>query len=165
MGWVGRADLAAAVSSAGGLGCIGVGSNMEADDLRSEIYRVRAQTTQPFGVEILFAPTAPKVNDSVRCTDKAVADGADVLIASGPDGAARVGSLRLAALAPDIIDVVNVPVLVGGGLADGRGRLGVRGARCMDGSALITGGASGMGEASVRRGVRVILADTVVPSR
>ncbi len=55
MGWVARAELAAAVSAAGGLGVIGAGSNMTADELRSEIRAVRARTDRPFGVDILFA--------------------------------------------------------------------------------------------------------------
>ena len=44
MGWVARAELAAAVSAAGGLGVIGAGSNMTADELRREIRAVRART-------------------------------------------------------------------------------------------------------------------------
>ena len=55
MGWVARADLAAAVSAAGGLGCIGAGSTMDADELRAEIHSVREQTDRPFAVDILFA--------------------------------------------------------------------------------------------------------------
>ena len=43
MGWVARADLAAAVSAAGGLGCIGAGSTTDADELRAEIRGVRAR--------------------------------------------------------------------------------------------------------------------------
>ena len=35
IGWVARAELAAAVSAAGGLGAIGAGSNMTADELLS----------------------------------------------------------------------------------------------------------------------------------
>jgi enoyl-[acyl-carrier protein] reductase II len=170
MGWVARADLAAAVSSAGVLGCIGAGSNMEADELREEIRRVRAQTDRPFAVDILFATIAPKVNEAVRYTDmvtammdvvlqervpvlvsglgsprdvvpqakdrgifvmsvvgavrhaqKAVADGVDAVIASGSDGGGHVGSVGTAALIPAVVDAVDVPVLAGGGLADGRG--------------------------------------------
>ena len=55
MGWVARADLAASVSAAGGLGCIGAGSSMSADELRDEIRAVRALTDKPFAVDILFA--------------------------------------------------------------------------------------------------------------
>ncbi len=73
MGWVARADLAAAVSAAGGLGCIGAGSTMDADELRAEIRSVREQTDRPFAVDILFATVAPKVNEAVRYTDKVAA--------------------------------------------------------------------------------------------
>ena len=170
MGWVARADLAAAVSAAGGLGCIGAGSTMDADELRAEIHSVREQTDRPFAVDILFATVAPKVNEAVRYTDKvaamvdvvfdervpvlisglgspkdavptakelgitvmsvvgavrhaqkAVADGVDAVIASGSDGGGHVGSIGTAALIPAVVDAVDVPVLAGGGLADGRG--------------------------------------------
>ncbi|MBT5110276.1 MAG: nitronate monooxygenase [Rhodospirillaceae bacterium] len=170
MGWIARADLAAAVSEAGGLGCVGAGSSMDADELRDEIRRVKAQTNRPFGVDILFATVAPKVNESVRYTDKvaamvdvvfeeevpvlvsglgspkgvvpeakkrgvvvmsvvgavrhaqkAVADGVDVIIATGSDGGGHVGVIGTSALIPAVVDAVDVPVLAGGGLADGRG--------------------------------------------
>ena len=55
MGWVARADLAAAVSEAGGLGVVGAGSTMDGEQLRAEIRRVRELTDKPFGVDILFA--------------------------------------------------------------------------------------------------------------
>jgi enoyl-[acyl-carrier protein] reductase II len=170
MGWIARADLAAAVSEAGGLGCIGAGSSMDAEELRDEIQRVKAQTNRPFGVDILFATVAPRVNEAVRYTDKvaamvdvvfeekvpvlvsglgspkgvvpeakkrgitvmsvvgavrhaqkAVADGVDVIIATGSDGGGHVGVIGTAALIPAVVDAVDVPVLAGGGLADGRG--------------------------------------------
>jgi NAD(P)H-dependent flavin oxidoreductase YrpB (nitropropane dioxygenase family) len=44
------ADLAAAVSAAGGLGQVGVACFETADELRDEIARVRALTSRPFGV-------------------------------------------------------------------------------------------------------------------
>ena len=46
--------LAAAVSRAGGLGCIG-SAYMDAEDLRREIRVVKQETDRPFGVDILFA--------------------------------------------------------------------------------------------------------------
>lgn len=49
--------LAAAVSNAGGLGCIG-SAYMEPQRLREEIRIARAETDKPFGVDILFAKTA-----------------------------------------------------------------------------------------------------------
>ncbi len=170
MGWVARADLAAAVSEAGGLGVVGAGSTMDGEQLRAEIRRVRALTDRPFGVDILFAtvraegervarytdtvqgmveavleervpvlvsglgspaavvPAAHErgiyvmsVVGAVRHAEKAVADGVDAVIASGMDGGGHVGRIGTAALVPAVVDAVQVPVLAGGGLADGRG--------------------------------------------
>ena len=55
MGWVARAELAAAVSEAGGLGVIGAGSDMAPAELRRQIQTARNLTAKPFGVDILFA--------------------------------------------------------------------------------------------------------------
>ncbi len=170
MGWVARAELAAAVSEAGGLGVVGAGSTMDGEQLRAEIRRVRALTDKPFGVDILFAtvraegervarytdtvqgmveavleervpvlvsglgspaavvPAAHErgiyvmsVVGAVRHAEKAVADGVDAVIASGMDGGGHVGRIGTAALVPAVVDAVDVPVLAGGGLADGRG--------------------------------------------
>ena len=170
MGWVARADLAAAVSEAGGLGVVGAGSTMDGEQLRAEIRRVRELTDKPFGVDILFAtvraegdrvarytdtvrqmieavleervpvlvsglgspaavvPAAHEcgiyvmsVVGAVRHAEKAVADGVDAVIASGMDGGGHVGRIGTVALVPAVVDAVEVPVLAGGGLADGRG--------------------------------------------
>lgn len=58
---------------------------------------------------------------AVRHAQKAVADGVDAVIATGADGGGHVGAIGTAALAPAVVDAVDVPVLAGGGLADGRG--------------------------------------------
>ncbi|MCA8928608.1 MAG: nitronate monooxygenase [Alphaproteobacteria bacterium] len=58
---------------------------------------------------------------AVRHAQKAVADGVDAVIATGSDGGGHVGSVGTAALIPAVVDAVSVPVLAGGGLADGRG--------------------------------------------
>src|SRR5260370_33284576 len=54
MGFVAHAELAAAVSNAGGLGCIGSGS-MNDRELREQIRRCRSMTDRPFGDDILFS--------------------------------------------------------------------------------------------------------------
>ena len=54
MGFVAHAELAAAVSNAGGLGCIGSGS-MSARELTEQIHRCNDLTDRPFAVDILFA--------------------------------------------------------------------------------------------------------------
>lgn len=53
MAWVATAELAAAVSSAGGLGLIGAG-HMPPDPLRSEIRKAKELTDKPFGVNIML---------------------------------------------------------------------------------------------------------------
>jgi enoyl-[acyl-carrier protein] reductase II len=170
MGWVARAELAAAVSEAGGLGVIGAGSTLTKDGLRAEINGVRERTDKPFGVDILFATIraegaevaqytesvkamvevvleekvpvlvsglgSPKdvvpaahergifvmsVVGAVRHAQKAVQDGVDAVIATGCDGGGHVGLVGTAALIPAVVDAVDVPVLAGGGLTDGRG--------------------------------------------
>jgi nitronate monooxygenase len=52
-----RAELAAAVSNAGGLGVLGA-SGMPPDALRAEARRTRAMTDRPFGVNIIIAEDA-----------------------------------------------------------------------------------------------------------
>jgi enoyl-[acyl-carrier protein] reductase II len=58
---------------------------------------------------------------AVRHAQKAVGDGVDAVIASGCDGGGHVGRIGTAVLIPAVVDAVDVPVLAGGGLADGRG--------------------------------------------
>jgi enoyl-[acyl-carrier protein] reductase II len=54
MGWIARAQLASAVSEAGGLGIIETSSG-ELDAIRHEIAKMRALTKKPFGVNIAQA--------------------------------------------------------------------------------------------------------------
>ena len=53
MGYVARAELAAAVSEAGGLGVLG-GAGFGPERLRNEIRRVRELTDRPFGVDLIL---------------------------------------------------------------------------------------------------------------
>ena len=55
--WVGRAELAAAVSNAGGLGIVTALTQPTPDDLRREIERCRALTSRPFGVNLTILPS------------------------------------------------------------------------------------------------------------
>ena len=170
MGWVAHAELAAAVSEAGGLGVIGAGTNMVPSELIEQIRRVRSLTDKPFGVDILFATVTSQGSDVVKYTDavegmvqivleervpvlisglgspagvvpdahergifvmsvvgavrhavKTVSAGVDAVVASGHDGGGHVGRIGTAVLVPAVVDAVDVPVLAGGGLADGRG--------------------------------------------
>ena len=54
MGWIARAQLASAVSNAGGLGIIETSSG-ELDAIREEIKKMRTLTSKPFGVNIAQA--------------------------------------------------------------------------------------------------------------
>lgn len=57
MHFVGLAELAAAVSNAGGLGLITGLTQRTPDDLAKEIARCRTMTDQPFGVNLTFLPS------------------------------------------------------------------------------------------------------------
>ena len=57
MMWVGRAELAAAVSNAGGLGILTALTQPSPDDLRREIERCREMTDKPFGVNLTILPS------------------------------------------------------------------------------------------------------------
>ncbi|TNM49512.1 nitronate monooxygenase [Nocardioides albidus] len=57
MHWVGFAEMAAAVSNAGGLGIITGLTQRTADDLAREIERCRKLTEKPFGVNLTFLPS------------------------------------------------------------------------------------------------------------
>lgn len=58
MQWVGRAEMAAAVSNAGGLGLVTALTQPTPEALAAEIERTRSMTDQPFGVNLTILPTA-----------------------------------------------------------------------------------------------------------
>lgn len=65
MAWIADAQLAAAVSNAGGLGIIAA-MNMDGAQLRAEIEKCRALTNKPFGVNVmLMSPYAAEVAEVV----------------------------------------------------------------------------------------------------
>jgi len=57
MQWVGRAELASAVSNAGALGILTALTQPTPEDLRKEIERCRSMTELPFGVNLTILPT------------------------------------------------------------------------------------------------------------
>src|SRR5580700_1641578 len=77
MQWVGRAELAAAVSNAGALGVLTALTQPTPDMLRREIERCRSMTDSPFGVNLTILPTL---------TPPPYADYVDVII----DGGVRI---------------------------------------------------------------------------
>ena len=59
MAWIANAELAAAVSNAGGLGIIAAG-NTPPDLLEKELIKIRELTDKPYGMNVmLLSPTAP----------------------------------------------------------------------------------------------------------
>jgi len=74
--WVGKADLTAAVSEAGGLGIMGAGG-MRIDEIESEIAMIKEKTQKPFGVNIpLVRP------DSEEMINTCIENGASIITTS-----------------------------------------------------------------------------------
>ena len=179
MNWISWAELAAAVSNAGGLGCLGpnAGTRTVTTDvietgerLRQQIRKVKTLTDKPFAVNIVVAlPDYPKqgkefsdqcmkvvleegvpavilVGDdpssyaerlknadikilhrgcpvNVEIARKAEQAGVDAFIAVGYEGGGHTGADKIPTfiLIPQIVDAVKIPVVAGGGIADGRG--------------------------------------------
>ena len=63
MQWVGLAELASAVSNAGGLGIITALTQPTPEDLLKEIERCQSMTDKPFGVNLTILPTIKPVPD------------------------------------------------------------------------------------------------------
>ncbi|KAB8360747.1 hypothetical protein FH972_024481 [Carpinus fangiana] len=57
MQWVGYAEMASAVSNAGGLGILTGLTQPTPDDLRKEIRRCKSMTSKPFGVNLTLLPS------------------------------------------------------------------------------------------------------------
>jgi nitronate monooxygenase len=55
--WIARAELAAAVGNAGGIGFMTALTFQEPEDLRAEIRKCREMTDKPFGVNLTFLPS------------------------------------------------------------------------------------------------------------
>ena len=62
MQWVARAELAAAVSNAGGLGILSALTFPSPEELTAEIKRAKELTDRPFGVNLTFLPTLRPIN-------------------------------------------------------------------------------------------------------
>lgn len=83
MQWVGRAELASAVSNAGGLGVLTALTQPTPEDLRTEIKRTQDMTDKPFGVNLTILPSiAPPPYAEYR----------DVIIESGVKVVETAGS-------------------------------------------------------------------------
>ena len=179
MNWITGAELASAVSNAGGLGVIGpnAGATEETDDvvetgerLRQQIRKTRSLTKKPFGVNLMSASTDLRPGSkpfSDQCTKVAIEEGIsiavlagdkpelyskqlkqagikvlhralivnveiaqkaeqagiDAFIAVGFEAGGHSGFHRIPTfvLVPQIVNALKIPVVAGGGIADGRG--------------------------------------------
>jgi NADH:quinone reductase (non-electrogenic) len=164
MQWVGRAELASAVSNAGALGIITGLTQPTPEDLAREIKRCQGMTDKPFGVNLTILPTLkpvpyaeyvdaiiasgvkivetagnnpkpfmPKFKDagikvihkctSVRHGISAEKVGVDAISMDGFECAGHPGEddVPNLVLLPAAANVIKIPMLASGGLADARG--------------------------------------------
>jgi len=95
MMWVGRAELASAVSNAGGLGVLTALTQPSPEALATEIQRCREMTDQPFGVNLTILPTA-KPPPYEAYLDVVVASGVRVLETAGNNPKAFIDKAKAA---------------------------------------------------------------------
>jgi len=179
MAWVSEANLAAAVSNAGGAGIISAGGR-DVSFVREQIKLARTLTDKTFGVNVqLMSPNKEEIIDllceekvafvtlgagnpvpffeklkaagvkiipvvpNVKLATRVEAAGADAIIIEGMEAGGHIGVITTMPLMTQVIPAVKIPVIVAGGIADGRGLA----------AALI------MGAAGVQMGTRFLLAE------
>jgi NAD(P)H-dependent flavin oxidoreductase YrpB (nitropropane dioxygenase family) len=97
MQWVGRAELAAAVSNAGALGILTALTQPSPDALRAEIARMRSMTDRPFGVNLTFLPTLkPVPYEAYR--DAIIESGVKIVETAGNNPVAHMPAFKAAGI-------------------------------------------------------------------
>lgn len=157
MAWTSDANLAAAVSNAGGAGIIGSGGRT-VEWTRDEVRKAKSLTDKPFGVNVMLM--APNIADIIAmlCEEKVAfvtlgagnpvphittfhaagikvipvvpnvklakrieAAGADAMVIEGMEAGGHIGKQTTMALMENVLpNVKSIPVLVAGGISDGR---------------------------------------------
>ena len=157
MAWTSDANLAAAVSNAGGAGIIGSGGRT-VEWTRDEGRKAKSLTDKPFGVNVmLMAPNITEIIEmlceekvafvtlgagnpvphiatfhaagikvipvvpSVKLAKRIEAAGADAMVVEGMEAGGHIGKQTTMALMENVLPAVqSIPVLVAGGISDGR---------------------------------------------
>lgn len=157
MAWTSDANLAAAVSNAGGAGIIGSGGRT-VEWTRDEVRKAKSLTDKPFGVNVmLMAPNIAELIEmlceekvafvtlgagnpvphiatfhaagikvipvvpSVKLAKRIEAAGADAMVVEGMEAGGHIGKQTTMALMENVLPAVqSIPVLVAGGISDGR---------------------------------------------
>src|SRR5215469_4307441 len=129
MHYVGFAEMAAAVSSAGGLGIITGLTQGTPENLAKEIRRCREMTNRPFGVNLTFLPALKEAVIKVihKCTSvrhslKAESIGCDAVSVDGFECGGHPGEDDVPnfILLPRAAEELKIPFVASGGMADGR---------------------------------------------
>jgi nitronate monooxygenase len=97
MQWVGRAELASAVSNAGGLGILTALTQPTPLALRDEIARCRTMTSQPFGVNVTILPSVkpPPYDEYVQAI---IASGVKIVETAGNSPKAYAARFKAAGI-------------------------------------------------------------------
>lgn len=95
MQWVGTAEMASAVSNAGGLGVLTALTQPTPDALAQEIKRCRGMTDRPFGVNLTILPTV-KPPPYAEYVDAIIAGGVKVVETAGSSPKEFIGQLKAA---------------------------------------------------------------------
>ena len=157
MAWTSDANLAAAVSNAGGAGIIGSGGRT-VEWTRDEVRKAKSLTDKPLGVNVmLMAPNIAEIIEmlceekvafvtlgagnpvphiatfhaagikvipvvpSVKLAKRIEAAGADAMVVEGMEAGGHIGKQTTMALMENVLPAVqSIPVLVAGGISDGR---------------------------------------------
>lgn len=93
MQWVGTAELASAVSNAGGLGILTALTQPTPEDLRKEIARCRTMTDKPFGVNLTILP-AIKAPPYAEYMDAIIESGVKIVETAGNSPRDFIGKLK-----------------------------------------------------------------------
>ncbi len=92
MAWAGTAELASAVSNAGGLGILGAGA-MSPTQLQEEIKKTKGCTDKPFGVNIYYL--SPDVD---RLIDVVIQEGVSVITTGAGNPGKHISKLKYAGI-------------------------------------------------------------------